>query len=82
MSDQNPALSERQIIERLVDAQAELQTGLGMFRLGYQPGRDHAEQDQIIEGYLTRSLKMQQRLLALLGNPMAGGPTEDVVPRA
>jgi hypothetical protein len=75
----NTHLAEQEIVKRLIDAQAELQTGLGMYRLHrrYRP-----DQPDTIEGYLERSLKMQQRLLALLGSPMAGGPDGDVEPQS
>lgn len=65
-----------EIVQRLLDAQAELQTGLGMFRLKFNEYEWPASSPPI-EGYLARSLKMQQHLLAKLGHQMYDGPAAD-----
>ena len=56
-----------QIIEELVNSQAELQSALGVYRMGRE-GRDF---DPYVERRMQASLSMQHSLLAELGHPMA-----------
>ena len=56
-----------QIIEELVNSQAELQSALGIHRMG----RDRREFDPYVERRMQASLAMQHELLASLDHPMA-----------
>lgn len=55
------------IIGTLVDAQAELQTALGIYRMG----RERRDFDPYIEMRMQASLAMQHEALAALGHLMA-----------
>ena len=55
------------VIEALVNSQAELQSALGVYRLG----RERRDFDAYIERRMQASLAMQHELLEQLGHPMA-----------
>lgn len=61
------ASARSDIIGALLDAQAELQTALGIYRMG----RERRDFDPYIEHRMQASLAMQHELLATLGRPMA-----------
>lgn len=60
-------LATKEIIEQLVNSQAELQVGLGHYRLM----REIHSYDTYIEHRMQASLAMQHDLLSALGHPMA-----------
>lgn len=59
-------MTNSEIVETLVNAQAELQTALGIYRMGHER-RDF---DPYIESRMQASLAMQHELLGKLGRPM------------
>lgn len=60
-------IERSQIIEDLVNSQAELQTALGIYRMG----RDGRVFDPYVESRMQASLAMQHAMLADLGHQMA-----------
>lgn len=67
-------MDQATIIEEVIEAQADLQTALGMFRLNrnFDPAA--------IEDRLVRSLARHHTLLARLGRPMYDPATHPEVP--
>lgn len=62
----DPALSSSEIVEALVNSQAELQSALGIYRMG----RERRDFDPYVERRMQASLAMQHELLDALGRPM------------
>lgn len=60
-------MNRAQITEDLVNSQAELQSALGVYRMG----RDGRAFDPYVERRMQASLAMQHALLDALGHPMA-----------
>ena len=60
-------LSRSEIVEGLINSQAELQSALGVYRMGHER-RDF---DPYVERRMQASLAMQHELLDNLGRPMA-----------
>lgn len=61
-----PVLWTSIVVSELVDAQAELQTALGIYRMG----RERRDFDPYVESRMQASLAMQHALLDYLGHPM------------
>jgi hypothetical protein len=64
---QRSSVDRRDIIEALVNAQAELQSALGIYRMG----RERRDFDPYVERRMQASLAMQHELLDTLGHAMA-----------
>jgi hypothetical protein len=64
MNTPQPHRSE--VVETLINAQAELQSALGVYRMG----SERRDFDPYVERRIQASLAMQHELLALLGCPM------------
>jgi len=62
-----PSHSNSEIVEALINSQAELQSALGVYRLG----RERRDFDPYVEKRMQASLAMQHELLDALGRPMA-----------
>ena len=60
-------LPRSEIVEGLIDSQAELQSALGVYRMGSER-RDY---DPYVERRMQASLAMQHSMLHDLGHPMA-----------
>ena len=58
---------DSEIVRQLLDAQAELQTALGIYRMG----SERRDFDPYVESRMQASLAMLHALLADLGRPMA-----------
>lgn len=56
------------IIDEIMDAQADLQTALGLFRLSMAEG--YTDHDNYVEERLAKCLARLHRLLEQLGKPM------------
>lgn len=67
MAPSQPSQSTREIVEALVNSQAELQSALGIYRMG----QDRRDFDSYVEKRMQASLAMQHELLDALGHPMA-----------
>jgi hypothetical protein len=64
--DGRAAVERNDIIELLVNSQAELQSALGIYRMG----RERRDFDPYVERRMQASLAMQHELLDALGRPM------------
>lgn len=62
-------LSSEEIVEQIMDAQADLQTGLGMFRVACMD-RAMTQTESYAEDRLAKSLARTHKLLDALGHPM------------
>ena len=75
------------VVEAIMDAQAELQTGLGLMRLLLAPGEEPYSDSELIprvraldQGYFAKTLAWLHTVLAEVGTPMYSPATHPDVP--
>lgn len=69
------ATIKEHLVPEIMEAQADLQVAIGLYRLEHGRGNVNSQHADLIESRLTASLARTHRLLAMADNPMYGPAT-------